>query len=106
MKILLVFIVSLVSLSISAVYPSYEQGLTADSQMKAQGADIELTRRIRARIMSDNQLSTEAHNIKIITEEKSITLKGPVATRAEKVKLENYTRAMAGDKKIYNQLTY
>ncbi len=110
MKTLFFFIVSLsaslTSLTIYAAYPSYEKGVAANSIAREQSPNVELTRRLRAKIMSDKQLSTEAQNINIITEEKSITLKGSVAGRAEKVKLENYARAMAGKKKINNQLTY
>lgn len=106
MKTLLFFIVSLSSLSLYAAYPSYEKGVTANSVLKEQSPEIELTRRLRARIMSDKQLSPEAQNVKIITEEDSITLKGSVSGRAEKAKLENYARGMAGKKKVYNQLTY
>ncbi|MGZ3789178.1 MAG: BON domain-containing protein [Bacteriovorax sp.] len=80
--------------------------ITADSQMKARAEETEMTRKLRERIMADNQLSTKAHNITIITVAKAITLRGPVASREEKVKIENYARSMAGDKRVYNQLTY
>ena len=95
----LLLIFSISSVSVLAAYP-------VETQKEAREAEMDLTRRLRAKIMADNQLSTEAHNVKIITMPKAITLKGPVASRAEKVKLENYARSMAGDKKVYNQLTY
>lgn len=77
-----------------------------DIQMKESDARMELSLRLRAKIMSDEQLSTQAHNVSIITNEESITLKGKVATRAEKVKLENYARSLAGRLKVFNQLEY
>lgn len=80
--------------------------ITAQTQMKGTAADVEVTRKLRERIMADNQLSTDAKNIKIITVNDAITLKGPVANRAEKVKIENFARSMAGKKKVYNRLTY
>lgn len=83
-----------------------QQGITADTQMKSSDSKTEMTRRLRAKIMADDQLSTQAHNVKIITNEDAITLKGTVANRAEKVKLENYARSMAGDLKVFNQLQY
>lgn len=83
-----------------------QQGVTADTQKKASENRNELIRRLRAKIMADDQLSTQAHNVKIITNEEAITLKGTVANRAEKVKLENYARSMAGDMKVFNQLEY
>lgn len=79
---------------------------TAESQMKGSEADIELTRKLRERLMADNQLSTSAHNIKIITLKEAITLSGPVANKAERVKIENLARSMAGKKKVYNRLFY
>lgn len=83
-----------------------QQGVTADTQGRTSEARTELTRRLRARIMADDQLSTQAHNVTIVTNEEAITLKGKVANRAEKVKLENYARSMAGDMKVFNQLEY
>lgn len=83
-----------------------QQGVTADTQMKSSDSRTEITRRLRARIMADDQLSTQAHNVTIVTNEEAITLKGKVANRAEKVKLENYARSMAGDMKVFNQLEY
>lgn len=82
------------------------QDVTAESQMKSTEADTEITRKLRERLVADDQLSTNAHNIKIITSKDSIILKGPVANRSEKVKIENMTRTMAGKKKVYNRLTY
>lgn len=82
------------------------QEMTAQSQAQATDADTELTRKLREKIMADNQLSTSAHNIKIITVNEAITLAGPVANKAEKVKIENFARSMAGKKKVYNRLSY
>ena len=56
---------------------------TADKQ-KANATDQELTRNIRRSIMADKSLSTYAHNIKIISQNGSVTLKGPVKSEAEK----------------------
>ncbi|MBC7537448.1 MAG: BON domain-containing protein [Bacteriovorax sp.] len=110
-KILLLIALSLSSISAySATSQAYnmkhQQALTADSQMKGTARDVEITRQLREAIMADNQLSTDAHNIKIITLQKAITLKGHVASKEEKVKIENLARARAGDKRVYNRLTY
>jgi hyperosmotically inducible periplasmic protein len=56
---------------------------TADQQ-KANATDTELTRKIRRSIMADKSLSTYAHNIKIISQNGVITLKGPVQSDNEK----------------------
>lgn len=82
------------------------QTTTTRSSSVSREADVELTRSLREKLMADDQLSTSAKNVKIITNKRSITLTGPVANRAEKVKLENMARSMAGKKKVYNRLTY
>ncbi len=56
---------------------------TADQQ-KMNASDQELTRSIREAIIADKTLSTYAHNIKIITLDGMVTLKGPVRSDAEK----------------------
>lgn len=80
--------------------------VTAETQLKGSDADVELTRRLREKLMADNLLSTSAQNIKIITVGEQITLTGPVANKAEKLKIEKLARSMAGKKKIRNQLNY
>lgn len=58
-------------------------GMTADQQ-KNNSSDLETTRRIRRLIMNDKALSTYAHNVKVITRNGHVTLKGPVNSRKEK----------------------
>jgi osmotically-inducible protein OsmY len=41
-------------------------------------ADRAITKQIRMAIHDDNSLSTYAHNVKIITQNGKVTLKGPV----------------------------
>ena len=57
--------------------------VTADQQ-KENAADRELTKHIRRSIMADKSLSTYAHNIKIISQNGVVTLKGPVKSDDEK----------------------
>ena len=57
--------------------------VTADQQ-KTNPTDQELTRKIRQSIMADKSLSTYAHNIKIISQNGTVTLKGPVKSDDEK----------------------
>lgn len=56
---------------------------TADQQ-KENPTDRELTRKIRRALVQDNSLSTYAHNVKIITQNGNVTLKGPVRSEEEK----------------------
>ena len=80
------------------------QGLTAD-QSKNNSSDLDITRRIRRSIMKDSTLSTYAHNVKVIVLHGSVTLKGPVATEAEKAAVESKATAVAGSGNVTNQIT-
>src|SRR5579862_9280351 len=56
---------------------------TADKQ-KDNTSDRELTKNIRRSIMADKSLSSYAHNVKIISQNGTVTLKGPVKSEDEK----------------------
>ena len=69
--------------------------VTADQQ-KANATDRELTKKIRRSIMADKSLSTYAHNIKIISQNGAVTLKGPVKSDEEKRAVVAKAVAIAG----------
>jgi hyperosmotically inducible periplasmic protein len=46
--------------------------------------DLDTTKRIRQAIMADKSLSLDAHNVKVITANGHVTLRGPVKTEDEK----------------------
>jgi len=77
---------------------------TADQQ-KMNPADRETTKKIRSALMDDKSLSTYAHNIKIITTDGMVTLKGPVRSEEEKSSIEAKARQVAGDSNVTNNLT-
>ncbi len=68
---------------------------TADQQ-KANATDRDLTKKIRQSVMADKSLSTYAHNIKIISQNGSVTLKGPVKSEDEKRAVMAKAVAVAG----------
>jgi osmotically-inducible protein OsmY len=68
---------------------------TADQQ-KSNAADMTMTRTIRRSIMADKSLSSYAHNIKIISQNGVVTLKGPVKSDAEKTTLVAKAVAVTG----------
>jgi hyperosmotically inducible periplasmic protein len=80
-----------------------QAGPTADNQ-KMNPADRELTQKIRKSIHQDKSLSTYAHNIKIITQDGKVTLRGPVRSEDEKNNLQAKAIAVAGDGNVTNQL--
>ena len=68
---------------------------TADQQQNNR-SDVAITRDIRRAIVSDKQLSTYAHNVKIITQQGQVTLKGPVRSDDEKRAIEAKATEIAG----------
>ena len=76
---------------------------TADQQ-KMNSTDRTMTQKIRAEIMKDKSLSTYAHNVKIITQDGKVTLKGPVRTQEEKAAVESKATTIAGDGNVTSQI--
>lgn len=76
---------------------------TADNAVNST-ADRDLTQKIRKAVMDDSSLSTNAHNAKIVVQDGTVSLVGPVASDAERTKLEQIAAANAGDRKVINQL--
>jgi hyperosmotically inducible protein len=67
-------------------------------------ADLKVTQAIRQALMKESELSTTAKNIKIITNNGQVTLRGPVKNAQEKSKIDQLARSAAGGAKIDNQL--
>lgn len=80
-----------------------DRTLTPTDQSAGSKADVELTRKIRKAITESDTLSTSAQNVKIITLKGITTLRGPVNTAAEKMKVEQLAK-IAGAKEVKNQL--
>jgi osmotically-inducible protein OsmY len=78
-------------------------GGTADQQ-KNNSSDLQITRRIRRAIVQDKSLSTYAHNVKIITKDGGVTLKGPVHTEDEKNAIESKAAEVVGQDKVKNEI--
>jgi hyperosmotically inducible periplasmic protein len=77
--------------------------LTPIDQGNSQ-ADIDTTQAIRKAVMGDEALSTNAKNVKIITNKGVITLRGPVNTEAEKKNVEAKALAAAGGNRVDDQI--
>jgi osmotically-inducible protein OsmY len=60
------------------------------------GVDRELSKKIRQAIVADKSLSTYAHNVKIISRDGVVTLKGPVHSDVEKSTIEAKAAEIAG----------
>jgi hyperosmotically inducible periplasmic protein len=81
-----------------------QKGATTADQQKMNPSDRELARKIRASIMDDKDLSTYAHNIKIIAQDGKVTLKGPVRTEKEKADIEAKAAAIAGAANVTSEI--
>src|SRR5258708_4567591 len=78
---------------------------TADQQ-KMNKADREMAAQIRKSIMADKSLSTYAHNVKIISQDGVVTLKGPVHSEDEKKAIVAKAVEVAGSAdKVNDQIT-
>lgn len=67
-------------------------------------ADRTITQDIRKAVTDNDGLSTNAKNIKIITVDGVVTLRGPVKTDAEKTTVAGIARKASGVKRVDDQL--
>src|ERR1039457_4134708 len=75
---------------------------TADQQ-KNNRSDRDITQQIRQSVMKDKSLSTYAHNVKIITQDGQVTLKGPVRSEEEKRAIETKATEVAGEHRVTSE---
>lgn len=78
--------------------------VTAD-QAKNNKSDREIMSAIRKSIVDDKQLSTYAHNVKIVAQHGQVTLKGPVHSEDERKAIEAKAADVAGADHVSNQIT-
>jgi hyperosmotically inducible periplasmic protein len=76
---------------------------TADQQ-KHDSSDREITRQIREAVVKDKSLSTYAHNVKIISQNGMVTLRGPVRSEDERRAVEAAATAVVGQEKVTDEL--
>jgi len=78
--------------------------VTADQQ-KENDSDRELTANIRKALMDNKDLSTYAHNVKIVSHNGMVTLKGPVRSQDEKKAIEAKATEIAGAGKVTSMIS-
>ena len=79
-----------------------EQTLTPMDQSNSK-ADLSITQAIRKSIMKQH-FSMDAKNIKIITSNGEVTLRGPVKNISEKKRIDKIAKSVAGTKTLNNEL--
>jgi hyperosmotically inducible protein len=67
-------------------------------------ADRTITQNIRKALTADDSLSTNAKNVKIISNDGVVTLRGPVNSQKEKADIEAKAKQVAGVRNVDNQL--
>jgi hyperosmotically inducible periplasmic protein len=77
---------------------------TAD-RAKDNGNDRDIMQKIRKSIMDDKSLSTYAHNVKIVSQNGKVTLKGPVRSADEKKTIEQKATEVAGSGNVTDMMT-
>jgi hyperosmotically inducible protein len=77
--------------------------LTAGEQ-SGDKSDLQLTAQIRRAIVKDDSLSMMAHNVKIISTNGAVTLRGPVKSDEEKATVVAKAQAIAGTDKVDDRL--
>jgi len=65
--------------------------------------DVQITADIRKRVV-DSEMSTNAKNVKIITQDGKVTLRGPVDSDDEKDRIQNFAVEVAGEGNVENLL--
>ncbi len=67
-------------------------------------SDREITRHVRKGVMAKEELSTTAKNVKIITQDGKVTLRGPVKSESEQKAIGEIAQGVAGVTSVDNQL--
>jgi hyperosmotically inducible periplasmic protein len=73
-----------------------DQGLGAE--------DTAITQAVRKAVLAEKNMSVNAQNVKIVTKDGAVTLRGPVATSAERDTIADLAQKIAGVRMVYNQL--
>ncbi|MBN8555396.1 MAG: BON domain-containing protein [Deltaproteobacteria bacterium] len=99
-KVLIFFLITIVlPMSGASIFANINA-----SDQKNNKADIDLSAKIRRDIMNNDDLSFNAKNIKIITRDGNVTLKGDVNNVSERSWIEQRAQAIAGEENVKNEL--
>ena len=80
-----------------------DNSITADQQSNSK-SDLNLTADIRRAIVKDKSLSINAHNVKIITNDGAVVLRGPVNSEAEKINVSKKACEIAGTANVTDEI--
>jgi osmotically-inducible protein OsmY len=83
--------------------PVVDQAATSALEQKEDKTDITITSDIRKRVVGE-KLSVEAQNIKIISRDGTVTLRGSVKSADEKQKIADVAAEIAGVKHVIDEI--
>jgi hyperosmotically inducible periplasmic protein len=73
-----------------------DQAATTADQQSNEKTDREITQQVRKALINDKSLSSYAHNVKIVTQNGVVTVKGPVRSEEEKNAIEAKAAEVSG----------
>jgi osmotically-inducible protein OsmY len=76
---------------------------TADDQSESK-EDVDIAATVRRAVVGDKSLSTNAHNVKIITNDGTVTLRGPVDSEEEKEAVVAMAKEAVGEDHVVDEL--
>ncbi len=79
------------------------QNITPIDQ-RENSTDLEITQKIRQEVIAADKLSINAKNVKIVTANRRVTLRGVVANEEEKRRVVAIAVKVAGEKNVSNML--
>ena len=91
----------------SAKIKQHDRGGNAPAadQQRNDPTDREISRQVRDAILSDKNLSPYAHDVSVITQNGTVTLRGPVRSDEEKRVVEEKAEEIAGEINVISELT-
>ena len=81
-----------------------DEGALTPLDQKENQSDREITQRIRKSVVGDDSLSFTAKNVKIITRDGQVTLRGAVKSDQERTAIERAASTVAGPQRVVNQI--
>jgi hyperosmotically inducible periplasmic protein len=82
-----------------------QSGAVTADQQKDNKSDRAISQQIRRSIVKDKSLSTYGHNVKVVSQNGIVTLKGPVRSDDEKRAVEAKAAEIAGRDKVRSEIT-
>jgi len=82
-----------------------DKGTTTPMDQGENKEAVRMTADIRKALLDDKSLSTNAHNVKVITDNSGVvTLRGVVDSQAEKDSVEEKAKSVAGVSRVINEI--